>query len=122
PEDFPKNALGIMDTATGQVTKVDGVKSFQVPDDGGGYVAILKEAAREERPAANPNSNTANANTAAPATGAPQTPNRPRERRKEYGSALILRRLSDGNSRTFADVLDYTFSKDAKTLVFGVAS
>ncbi len=129
PEDFPKNALGIMDTATGQVTKVDNVKSFQVPEDGAGYVAILKEAAREERPAANPNSNTANANTAAPATsnansatGASQSTNRPGEKKKEYGSALILRRLSDGSSRTFPDVLDYTFSKDAKTLIFGVAS
>ncbi len=128
PEDFPKNALGIMDTTTGQVTKVDYVKSFQVPEDGSGYVAILKEAGKEERLAATPaNANTAN--TAAPTTTntnsantSSQTATRPGEKKKEYGSALILRRLSDGNSRAFADVLDYSFSKDAKTLVFAVAS
>ena len=89
PEDMPKNALGILDTASGQVSKVEGVKSFQVPEDGAGYVAILKEAAKEERPstppanantapAANPAANTSTANTA----GQPAT--RPGEKKKEY--------------------------------------
>ncbi len=42
--------------------------------------------------------------------------------RKEYGSTLILRNLADGKERTFADVLDYSFAKDAKSLVFAVSS
>jgi dipeptidyl aminopeptidase/acylaminoacyl peptidase len=117
PDDFPKNALGIMDLATGKVSKVDDVKSYQVPEDGSGYVAILKEPAREDRrpdPSAN-----ANSNTAAPR---PSPSPSPGARRKEYGSTLIVRRLSDGSDRTFADVLDYSFAKDAKTLVFAVSS
>src|SRR5262249_54377687 len=38
--------------------------------------------------------------------------------RKEYGSDLVLRNLSDGSERTFADALEYSFSKDAKTRIY----
>ncbi|MBK6587114.1 MAG: S9 family peptidase [Acidobacteria bacterium] len=114
PEDMPKTALGIMDLSNGKVTRVEEVKSFQVPEDGSGYVAILKEPGKPE-PAASPSPN-ANSNTAAPA--APQAP----AKKKDYGSTLILRRLSDGKDRTFADVLEYSFAKDAKTLLYAVSS
>jgi hypothetical protein len=43
PEDVPKNGLGIMDTSTGQVTRIERVKSFQVPEDGSGFIAYLLE-------------------------------------------------------------------------------
>lgn len=114
PEDMPKTALGIMDLSNGKVTRVDEVKSFQVPEDGSDFVAILKEPGKPE-PAASPSPN-ANSNTAAPA--APQAP----AKKKDYGSTLILRRLSDGKDRTFADVLEYSFAKDAKTLLYAVSS
>ncbi|HRH40475.1 MAG TPA: prolyl oligopeptidase family serine peptidase [Pyrinomonadaceae bacterium] len=106
PEDFPKNALGIMDLATGQVTKIENVKNYQIPEDGSGFVAILKEAAKAE-----PNAPNANA----PA-------NRPGAKKKEYGTDLVLRNLANGTDRTFADVLEYSFSKDGKTLVYAVSS
>ena len=128
PEDFPKTALGIMDLATGKVTRVEDVKSFQVPEDGSGYVVILKEPAKEEKKpdTAAANTNTANANTSNANTIANSTPTAPitppAGKKKEYGSTLILRRLADGTQRTFADVMDYTFSKDAKSLVFAVLS
>lgn len=156
PADFPKPALGIMDLASGKVTKIEQVKNYQVPEDGSGYVAVLKEPAKEEKKPdstqPNPNANTTNANlpiaNLANANVNPRNPaevnfnaansnsatanmsgvnlnqNAPKsgDKKKEYGSTLILRRLSDGNERTFADVLDYTFSKDAKTLVYAVSS
>ncbi len=121
PAEFPKNALGIMDLANGKVTRVEEAKSYQVPEDGSGFVAILKEAAREERPrpegGANANTAAANSN-AAPRPSPSPTP----ARRREYGTTLVLRSLSDGKERTFADVLEYSFAKDAKTLVFNVSS
>ena len=43
PEDMPKNALGIIDLSSGQVTRVERVKSFQVPEDGSGFIAYLLE-------------------------------------------------------------------------------
>ena len=35
PDDMPKNAVGIMDLSSGQVAKIDRVKNFQAPEEGG---------------------------------------------------------------------------------------
>ncbi len=130
PEDFPKTALGIMDVATGKVTRVEDVKSYQVPEDGSGFVAILKEQTREDR---RPETSTAeavpanpavNANVAPTATPTPSPSPSPATgaRRKEYGTNLVLRDLATGKDRTFADVLEYSFAKDGKTLIYNVSS
>ncbi len=127
PEDFPKNALGIMDMANGKITRTEEVKNFQVPEDGSGFVAVLKGHAKDAD--ALPGANKATANPANPtptpiptATPTPTPTNRPGEKKKEYGTTLILRRLADGKERTYADVLDYTFSKDGKSLIYAVSS
>jgi dipeptidyl aminopeptidase/acylaminoacyl peptidase len=115
PDEMPKNGMGIMDLATGEVTRIERVKNFQVPDEGAGFIAYSLEAKPEERKPED-----RRAEGGAP----PATSNRGRRdpRRKEYGTDLVLRNMSDKSERTFADVLDYSLSKDAKTLVFGVAS
>src|SRR5260221_182978 len=38
-----KNALGNKDTSSGQIARVERVKSFQVPEDAGGFIAYLLE-------------------------------------------------------------------------------
>ena len=125
---MPKPALGIMELATGKVTRVDDVKSYQVPEDGSGFVAILKEPVPERRPEGGANANTAantaggNINTAAVNANAAPRPSPTPARRRDYGSTLILRNLADGKDRTFADVLEYTFAKDGKTLAYAVSS
>src|SRR5258706_147072 len=43
-------------------------------------------------------------------------------KKKEYGSDLVLRNTMTGTERTLSDAVDYTLSKDAKTLVFTVSS
>src|SRR5437588_206858 len=50
PDDMTKNALGIMDVSNGQVARIDRVKNFQVPEDGAGFVASLREASRGPSP------------------------------------------------------------------------
>jgi dipeptidyl aminopeptidase/acylaminoacyl peptidase len=149
PEDMPKNALGIMDTSTGQVTRIEKVKNFQVPEDGSGFIAYLLEAKPEVKkpddkaaaptasegagavPAASPRASSPTPGSPAgqPAgrggtvrEGTQGSPSSPRPKKKDYGSNLVLRNLSSGAERTFNDVLDYTLSKDAKTLVYAVAS
>ncbi|HVF46453.1 MAG TPA: hypothetical protein VNA17_02695, partial [Pyrinomonadaceae bacterium] len=129
PEDFPKTALGIMDVSTGKVTRVEDVKSYQVPEDGAGFVAILKEQSREDRrpemgtAGAVPAGTNTNSNVAvAPSPTPSPTPTAAAGRRKEYGTTLILRNLSDGKDRTFSDVLDYSFAKDGRTLLFAVSA
>lgn len=109
PEELPKTSMGIMDLTTGQVTRVDRVKSFQVPETGSGFIAYLLEPKSEERKpdAAQP---------------APNTDRRRRDRRKEYGSDLVLRNVTNNNERVFPDVIEYRLTDDSKTLVYAVAS
>ncbi len=130
PEDFPKTSLGIMELSTGKVERIPDVKSYQVPEEGSGFVAILKEQSREDRrpdttsagvvPSGPPPN--ANANVAATPAPSPSPSPSPGTRRKEYGTNLILRDLASGKDRTFGDVLEYSFAKDGKTLVYGVSS
>ena len=42
--------------------------------------------------------------------------------RPEFGSDLVLRNLADGSEHVFADVVEYTFARDAKALVYAVGS
>jgi len=114
PEDMPKNGLGIMDLSNGTVTRVERVKTFRVPEDGSGFIAYLLEPKPEEKPAPQPS----------PAAEATPTAPRPSRsaRKKEYGSELVLRNMATAAERKFDDVLDFTISKDAKTLVFTVSS
>ncbi len=125
PEDMPKNALGIFDLNSGQLQRIERVKSFQLPEDSSGWLAYQLEAKPEEKkPEAQPDAPRQNdeaedlqrgngARTGARAGGAGK---------KEFGSDLVLRNLNDGKERTFADALEFSFSKDAKILVFTVAA
>jgi len=148
PEDMPRNALGIMDTSTGQVARIERVKSFQVPEDGSGFIAYLLEPKTDQvrgssptvregatTPTAETSPNAAPASTAqtppGPGSGPSQRGTSPTERegsssrsakKKEYGSDLVLRNAANGTERIFSDALDYTLSKDAKTLVFAVSA
>ena len=112
PEDMPKNGLSIMNLADGTVTRIEKVKSFRVPEDAGGFIAYLLEA-ESAVPTPSPE--------ASPQQTPPQTP-RPRGKKKEYGTELVLRNTSTGTERKFSDVLDFTISKDAKHLVFATAA
>ncbi len=118
PEEMPKNALGIMDLATGRVMRVERVKDFQVPEEGAGFIAYHREPLAEDRPAPR------RPDTTPPAGTPPTAPagRRSRTARPEQGSDLVLRDLSKGSERVLPDVLDYSFSKDGKLLVYTVAS
>jgi dipeptidyl aminopeptidase/acylaminoacyl peptidase len=129
PEDMPKNALGMMELSNGQVARIERVKNFQVPEDGRGFVAYLMEAKAVPPPAkegaaresaTTPPENLEDTDDSAQP---PQTGGRGgRGAKKDYGTDLLLRNTTTGADRTFNDVLDYTLSKDAKTLVFTVSS
>ncbi len=128
PDAMPKNAMGIMDLATGQVARVERVKGFQVPEDSAGWVAYQLEAKPEEKkPEANADapkpSNDDSEDFQQRRGGAAAGPaGMARGARKEYGTDLILRKLSDGTERTFTDALDYSLSKDARALLYAVSA
>lgn len=102
PADGPKNGLRIMNLTSGDVVRVERVKNFQVPSAGDGFLAYLHESevaakdgeAKAEKP----------------------------EKKKEYGGDLVIRNLTSGDDRTFHDVLEFAFAKDAGTLVYAVSS
>jgi dipeptidyl aminopeptidase/acylaminoacyl peptidase len=118
-DDMPKGGMVIMELATGTATRIDRVKSFQVPEKNGMWLAYLKEREPEKR---------VEAKTESMAEANPQEePNSKNDeenskKKKEYGGELVLRNLVTGAERTFADVLDYTLSKDGASLVYAVAS
>lgn len=100
PDEMPKNALGILNLETGSVARIERIKNFQVPEDGTGFVAIQLEgaaSATESSPSANSS-------------------------KKEFGTSLILRNLINSQETSFADVLEYSFSKDGRSLLFAVSS
>ncbi|MFN2405734.1 MAG: prolyl oligopeptidase family serine peptidase [Pyrinomonadaceae bacterium] len=114
PEDMPKNGLSIMDLSNGTVTKIEKVKTFRVPEDGSGFIAYLFEPQPEEKPSV----------PAGEQNPPPQPTPRPgrSSKKKEYGSELVLRNMSTSAERKFSDALDFTISKDAKTLIYTVSS
>jgi dipeptidyl aminopeptidase/acylaminoacyl peptidase len=142
PEDMPKNGLSIMDLSKGTVTRIERVKTFRVPEDGGGFIAYQMEAttpsaaprsaepgapvpANSPEPGASPEPSPApstEAGTPARTEGAGQRPSGRSRGKKEYGTELVLRNTATSADRKFSDVLDFTISRDAKTLVFTVSS
>jgi dipeptidyl aminopeptidase/acylaminoacyl peptidase len=117
PEDMPKNGLSIMDLSNGTVTSIEKVKTFRVPEDQSGFIAYLFEPTA---PTPNPPP-TGQATEPSTPPARPQ-PNNRSAKKKEYGSELVLRNTATGAERKFSDVLDFTISKDAKTLVYTVSS
>src|SRR5215213_9104507 len=138
PEDMPKNGLSIMDLSNGTVTRIERVKTFRVPEDGSGFIAYLMEGSQpgapspaRTEPSPAPATSPEPEPSPAPSTeaGAPsrsevagQRPSGRSRNRKEYGTELVLRNTATTNERKFSDVLDFTISKDAKTLVFTTSS
>ncbi|MEA2204592.1 MAG: hypothetical protein QOE77_1368 [Blastocatellia bacterium] len=150
PEEMPKNGMGIMDLSNGNVTRIDKVKSFQVPEEGSGYIAYLLEPKPDERknddqaarprategamistegarptPTPQPSPAATPSGTPAPSPAPATEDAKPAARpakKKEYGSDLVLRDMAKGNERRFSDALEFTLSKDAKALVFTVSA
>ncbi len=124
PEEQPKSALGIMDLATGEVTTVERVKSFKVPEESGAFVAYLlepplkkpdekkdeakKEEAKKE-PEAKPEEKKAEEA-------------KKEEKKKEPGNDLVVRELASGKETKLAEVVDYAWNEPGTWLAFAVSS
>ena len=121
PRATEHKGLAIVRVADGQVTRVERVKSFAVPREGASVVAYLLEgdsAARAPR-------DSARAPGAAAAPGGAVRPvgdSTARNRRRTYGSTLVLRDLTSGRETRIADVTNYVFDDSAKFLGYVVSS
>ena len=117
PDEMPRGSMIIVDLTSMSATRVADVASFEVPELGASFVAYLKgpKAGENAAPPTNQDSfadqGRGRGGNAAAGRG-----------RAKYGSDLVLRDLPAAKERTFEDVAEYSISKDAKALVFAVAS
>jgi len=122
-DEMPKTGLLIVRLSTGEATRVDRVKSVQVPSKGGTWVAYLKEAkpapadAAKPAEAAKPGDEGEDQASRAGGSGGSSSP-------QEFGTDLVLRDLTKTESAetTYENVLDYSFARDGKTLLYTVGS
>ncbi|MGJ5814688.1 alpha/beta hydrolase family protein [Paludibaculum fermentans] len=120
-EEMPKQGLLILKLGSGDAVRVESVKSFQVPEKGGPWLAYLKEAAVAAKPTDAVKTTEQDGEGEDQARGGA---GRGAASKKEYGTDLVLRNLTkaEGGERTFANASEYTIARDGKTLVYAVSS
>jgi len=131
PEEMPKNGLGIMNLATGEVTSVERVKSFKVAEESGAFAAYLleappakpgekkdeekKEAAKEtekkEPEAKEPGKKTEGADV-----------KKPKEKKKDPGTELVIRELATGKTISVPEVIEYVWNKPGTWLAYATSA
>lgn len=112
PARAPKNSLGILTLADGQVQTVENVRGFSLARDGGRVVAYQLDADSAANGAAR-GGNGAAARTDSSA--------RPPQRRKDTGYTLVLRDLTDGSEMQIERVSDYALHESERWLAYAVA-
>ncbi|MCB8932583.1 MAG: S9 family peptidase [Chthonomonadaceae bacterium] len=106
PAEMPKNALGIFNLATGELTRIERLKSLRVPSEDSGWIAYQVEP-----------------EAAKPEPKEPEKSEKPQKKKDHpVGSELIVRNVASGTETKFADVGDSVFSKDGKTLLYAVST
>jgi dipeptidyl aminopeptidase/acylaminoacyl peptidase len=148
--DMPPDTLGILNLATGQLTRIPAVRSWKLPERGGSVVAYLVDV----EPA--PDTVAAAPDTAGvavpveptepppgePGVGPPPeepvvepvgqpvvepavadtTPSTRPERTKPEGRTLVVRDLGTGAEHRFRDVVDFAFSERGEALAYTATS
>ncbi len=117
-DEMPKPSLLIFDLTAMTASRVPDVASFQVPENGESLLTYLKGA----KPGAGP-SPAAENDADQDQRGGRGGGGRGGARAKN-GSDLVVRdlRMQIPKERTFEDVVEYSMSKDGKTLAYAVAS
>lgn len=131
PEEQPKNALGIMDLATGQVTTVDRVKSFKVPEESGAAVAYLLEPPlkkpdeKKDEVKKEPEAKSEAKPEVKPEAKKEETKSgeaKKEEKKKEPGTDFVVRELATGKETKIVEVVEYAWNKPGTWLAYSVSS
>ncbi|MDR3698529.1 MAG: prolyl oligopeptidase family serine peptidase [Candidatus Sulfopaludibacter sp.] len=122
-DQMPKDGMVIVDLSSGQATPVPRVKQFALPENAAGYLAYLREApegagAANGRATGNGDSDQQGGRGGRGGAGGGAG----RGARPEFGTDLVLRKLSDSTERSFSDVVEFTFTHDGGHLVFAVSA
>ncbi len=114
--------LGIMNLASGQVTVIEQVKSFELPEEAGGWVVYLKEEPPKEEKVEEEKKKEEEKSEEKKAEEQKEEKKEEKKKEKKYGTLLVLRSLRDGNETVFESVLDYRFTKNGRFLLYTVSS
>jgi dienelactone hydrolase len=121
-KETPKTSLGIMDLTTGKTTILPNVRSFQVPEFGGGLVyqkfapVEPPDGGKKTDPPAEdddddffqPAKKGGDKKTAQPA--------------RQIPSDVVVRNLVDGSEITIADVVEYSLTRDSSLLICAIST
>ena len=141
PEESPKDSLGIITLATGDVFKAARVKSFKLPKESGGWVAYLleKEIAKKDSTANKKKKPSEPEEKKQEQTPKPEKqpeqkpetkevkkedPKEPKKkkRKKAEGTTLVLRNLQTSAETRYNHVISYAFTESGSYLIFAAAN
>jgi dipeptidyl aminopeptidase/acylaminoacyl peptidase len=119
----PKDAMVIVDLASGKTARVERVKQFAMPEKAAGYLAYLKEGPdAPATPAAKSEGGEGDQQAGRGGRGGGAAGGGGRGARPEFGSDLVLRNLADGAERTFSDVVEFSLTNDGKQIIYAVSA
>jgi dipeptidyl aminopeptidase/acylaminoacyl peptidase len=119
-DDLPKTGLGVMDLASGKTNTIPQVKSFRTNEESASL--ILYQRGTKADPAATKKADDGGTTKGKFGKGKGTTEPPPKAKGPVYGSDLVIRNLDDDSERVIPDVLEFSWSKDAKTLVYSVSA
>lgn len=120
PDEMPKDSLGILDLASGEIIRAARLDGFKLPEKADGWLAYQLAKEPEEPDSAEADSATAQepAPGGARPGGESLEQSEDDEEEKEAGTTLVLRNLDTGAERRIANVTLYEFSDDGARLVY----
>ena len=107
--DAPTDTLAIVDLSDLGVTKIPGVKSFDLPEDAGGWLAYLMEPVDEEDTGDESPSDEGDDSAETEEEAAPRT---------DDGTTLVVHDLRSSRDVRFEHVVDYDFADDGSALFY----
>ncbi|WP_343745066.1 prolyl oligopeptidase family serine peptidase [Chitinophaga sp.] len=115
PAEMPKDSMGIVTLATGDLQKLPGIKSFKTPAKGSGWLAYLVE-----KPAAD--SAKAKGKTTTKTADDDRADDDKSGSDKNENGTLVIRQLKDGSQDSVKNVAEYVFSKPGNNLLIEITS
>ncbi len=119
PDQQPKDSLGILNLSTGEVTRIARVKSFEVPEEEGGWVAYLMEKELEDSEEGEEEPEAPEEPEEEPAQEGEEEEDEKED--KAEGTTLVLRDLATGEEHSYERVTEYAFSEEGIYLAFAVS-
>ena len=113
PGDQPMDSLGILNLANGEVFRIERVKSYELPEDAGGWVAFLLDEAASQADTA------ASHEEPEPTEGGAE---REEKKDKKTGTTLVLRNLASGEETIAELVTEYTFAENGRWVAYAVST